>query len=781
MAKKIRLSQCMIVKNEEKNIERALTWGKDIVCEQIVVDTGSTDRTVEIAEKMGAKVYHFEWINDFSAAKNFAIEQASGEWIAFLDADEYFEPKAVAQLLPLLFVLEKKENAHINLVRTPIYHLDDRGKIFSSGVQDRVFRNVPWIRYQNAVHEVLYSNNPKHPLYAYSTSDDFAIFHTGYAGRVYQEKQKGKRNIELLLKELERDPNNGDVWSYLGDSYQVDHQMEKAREAWEKAISFTNSRIRQDRKMIAVSLLMNHYLMKVHGAVISKTSGRKIPEIEDLYQRFQNETSETADMYYFMGTYYWTIEEYVQAIYCLQQCIAVLEENKSISNYICTSKLYEIYRMLADSYSCSNQKAEAVRYCTASLKANRFQNDTLHLLLNLFLEAKEQNSAVYGFLEKLYDFQDPKDAYCVAKAAKQVGNIALAELALSKLPQTESHWSRALEQTRTLWAHEADRFPALQCQNGIDLEVSRILGYLQEHTADEIREHILQCYTTMQEKHPEQAEKYTALYDKVSYWGKLEPDFWEIGARENCANYLKEQWADILWLYGRLGDYRSKEVLHAILRNWLELDFTQSMEVKQNGKKYYDLDLMPAYQNGTAVDVGAYIGNTVKSFVRTYGEAYEKIYCYEPDTENVQRLEMKLTGLQNLCIRSVGVGKKSGSAVCNHDTKFPNMSTLEVLESGELRADMVPVVTLDEDIPEDITYLKINVCGMEEDVLIGAEKQIKKNHPFIAVDAFYGYEALTALARRIDAICPGYTFYLRHFGENLVMTDFVLYAVYQKN
>ena len=89
-AKGIMISQCMIVKNEEKNIERALSWGKGIVAEQIVVDTGSEDRTVEIAESLGARVYHFPWIDDFAAAKNFAISKANYEWIAFLDADEYF-------------------------------------------------------------------------------------------------------------------------------------------------------------------------------------------------------------------------------------------------------------------------------------------------------------------------------------------------------------------------------------------------------------------------------------------------------------------------------------------------------------------------------------------------------------------------------------------------------------------------------------------------------------------------------------------------------------------
>ena len=81
-----RISQCLIVKNEENNIEKALSWGKGIVSEQIVVDTGSTDRTVEIAKQMGAAVYEFQWIDDFAAAKNFAISKAKYEWIAFLDA-----------------------------------------------------------------------------------------------------------------------------------------------------------------------------------------------------------------------------------------------------------------------------------------------------------------------------------------------------------------------------------------------------------------------------------------------------------------------------------------------------------------------------------------------------------------------------------------------------------------------------------------------------------------------------------------------------------------------
>ena len=144
MKSSIRLSQCMIVKDEEQNIQRELSWGKGIVCEQIVVDTGSTDRTVEIAEELGAKVFHFTWNNDFSAAKNFAIEQAGGNWIAFLDADEYFSDEDAEKILPLLQQIEKDFPLALrpHTIRSLLVNLDDAGKCMATGVQDRIFRNI---------------------------------------------------------------------------------------------------------------------------------------------------------------------------------------------------------------------------------------------------------------------------------------------------------------------------------------------------------------------------------------------------------------------------------------------------------------------------------------------------------------------------------------------------------------------------------------------------------------------------------------------------------------
>ncbi|MBK7632424.1 MAG: glycosyltransferase family 2 protein [Ignavibacteriales bacterium] len=86
------LSLSMIVKNEERHLARCLSSVKDVVDEIVIVDTGSTDNTIEIAESFNAKIFHFDWVNDFSAARNFALTKCIGNWILYLDADEENEP-----------------------------------------------------------------------------------------------------------------------------------------------------------------------------------------------------------------------------------------------------------------------------------------------------------------------------------------------------------------------------------------------------------------------------------------------------------------------------------------------------------------------------------------------------------------------------------------------------------------------------------------------------------------------------------------------------------------
>ncbi len=182
------LSICMIVKNEEAVLANCLGSVKDIASEIIVVDTGSTDNTKEIAESFGAKVYDFEWVNDFSAARNESFKYATQDWILIMDADlvmeEYNYPVLKNCLenpnihLYYVFWLEKDLN-----IQHPMIHL---------------FRNLPEIKSEGRIHEQI-TFDPKKYKIAYS---DILINHSGYAD---EDNTKFDRNTELIELSLKYD------------------------------------------------------------------------------------------------------------------------------------------------------------------------------------------------------------------------------------------------------------------------------------------------------------------------------------------------------------------------------------------------------------------------------------------------------------------------------------------------------------------------------------------------------------------------------------------------
>ena len=110
----MQISACVITKNEEQNIGEWLTRMKSVAQECIVVDMGSTDNTVGLVKAAGASVYFFPWQGDFAAAKNFALEKATGDWIFFLDADEYFP----AETLLLLEQSIHEAAGHLEQIQT---------------------------------------------------------------------------------------------------------------------------------------------------------------------------------------------------------------------------------------------------------------------------------------------------------------------------------------------------------------------------------------------------------------------------------------------------------------------------------------------------------------------------------------------------------------------------------------------------------------------------------------------------------------------------------------
>jgi GT2 family glycosyltransferase/glycosyltransferase involved in cell wall biosynthesis/SAM-dependent methyltransferase/tetratricopeptide (TPR) repeat protein len=197
-----RISVCIITRNEEEFLDRCLRSIRQTASQIIVVDTGSTDRTVEIAKSHGAEVHHFTWCDDFSAARNAALEYARGEWILVLDADEELPKEQHANLLKDL-----KDSKAIAF-RLPLRNLGESECV----PVPRLFRNLPKAYFQGRIHEqafpsLLSSAKTWGMEVKLGTAE---ILHHGYSSQLTGSRDKVERNLRLLklaVAETPDDPN----------------------------------------------------------------------------------------------------------------------------------------------------------------------------------------------------------------------------------------------------------------------------------------------------------------------------------------------------------------------------------------------------------------------------------------------------------------------------------------------------------------------------------------------------------------------------------------------
>lgn len=214
--KKFFISACVIVKNEEKNINQYLKYIHSVADEIILVDTGSQDNTCSIAQKAGAKIYKFKWCDDFAAAKNYALDKAHGKWIIFLDADEYFPDETGMQLISYIKKYDSDNTVDALVCKLINIDADKDNKFISSFYQLRAFRNLPCLRYTDHIHESLHRNDKKQ-IGMIVLPDDIHILHTGYSSSIM--KKKALRNLTLIQKEIEKNGERPEYYSYLADCY----------------------------------------------------------------------------------------------------------------------------------------------------------------------------------------------------------------------------------------------------------------------------------------------------------------------------------------------------------------------------------------------------------------------------------------------------------------------------------------------------------------------------------------------------------------------------------
>lgn len=235
------ISVCMIAKNEEQHIEECLKRLKLYQWEIVFVDTGSTDRTVEIAAKYTDKIYHFDWIDDFSAARNYALAQAENDWILSIDCDEYLESIDVNTLL--LLMGQHSYDAGQVLIRN---RFTQDGQTSIENIRVSRFFNKIYYHFEGAIHEQVERKNTDsngvhiHEV-IYQPKKAFAapitLLHVGYDGSETEMREKSLRNISLLEKELESTGEDAYLYYQLGQSCMRLNDYEKAYEWFNLGLS----------------------------------------------------------------------------------------------------------------------------------------------------------------------------------------------------------------------------------------------------------------------------------------------------------------------------------------------------------------------------------------------------------------------------------------------------------------------------------------------------------------------------------------------------------------
>ena len=289
----IPISVCIIAKNEGSKIERCLHSLMPYEFEVIVVDTGSTDHTKEIALKYTDKVFDFTWIDDFSAARNYSLQQASNDWIFMLDCDETIISIDLEELDYFMKHLShavgsvNRENL-TGSPECPVKTLDRTERFFSK-------KNF---HYTGRIHEQL---TPKYGKNMDNFLLNATIFHDGYLMTEEERQTKAKRNLDLLYKQLNEEPSNPYLFYQLGKGYEMINDEQNACIWYQKGLSFD-----LDPELAYVQAMVIAY-----GNTLLQTGQKELAlQFINIYDNF----SSNADFVYLMGLIYKENNYFKQAI-----------------------------------------------------------------------------------------------------------------------------------------------------------------------------------------------------------------------------------------------------------------------------------------------------------------------------------------------------------------------------------------------------------------------------------------------------------------------------------
>lgn len=314
------LSVCMIVKNEEANLGRCLKSVQQVADEIIVVDTGSTDRTKEIAQSYGAIVADHEWDHDFSAARNKSLDLATKDWVLILDADEELEPDEALKIKNLINQETPYCAYYLRLVNII------EGKDIGNAIVLRLYEHAPNHRFRGKLHEQII--NCLQDLHGNDCigQTPIRILHYGYDPQVSDAKKKSRRNLDILLS-YEESQKDGYYYYVLGNEYARIDDFDEALRIYFKAVSVTDYK--------NFSYIYFPYLIMNIAKVLS--NARRFHEEVQCLREYERILPYFKDLYFMESL-------------ALIECSKLTEAKTALEKYLnCPAGSYE--------YPCSNFEA----------------------------------------------------------------------------------------------------------------------------------------------------------------------------------------------------------------------------------------------------------------------------------------------------------------------------------------------------------------------------------------------------------------------------------------
>lgn len=419
------ISLCMIVKNEAHTLEQCLASAKPHVDEIVVVDTGSDDETVEVARRWGARVYFFEWVHDFAAARNESLKHARGDWVLQLDADERLNVLGAPDGLRGA-VSAPAIDAYIVPIRN---HRMEQGKAtYFINYNLRLFKRLPGVRYEREVHESVELSLGR--VGGVTANAGFIIEHEGYNTGPSDLTRKLNRNLEILRKYVEREPRNAFVLYYLGNTYRSLGRTGESLEILERALSgdHLNDSL---RAMILNAMNLTHFTQGDYEKTI------QIAEESLKFMAHQNTAR------YFLGAAYYNQGKYSKALpylyFCYQYSRLPAENKATGISQEYNMNEFELIRTISYCHAQQKNYAQAIIFAKKYLISDK-NNYEMNLTIALCYMHSNNYRMAIEHLNKLLilKLNEYKIYYGLSYCYLKIGDIKNSEIFIYKMMESSA-------------------------------------------------------------------------------------------------------------------------------------------------------------------------------------------------------------------------------------------------------------------------------------------------------------------------------------------------------